>query len=126
MIRKDIIDLFRVPAGATIRLKDYNPGWTQTEEMEELVDTPTPEGCGILSSATTARRTWSDTVSLSVRWLAPPRPRVPHGTHLASQSLDCRNSTLGGVLADISDVQGVGGKHGQGRPGLQVNQATPR
>ena len=30
------------------------------------------------------------------------------------------------VLADISDVQGVGGKYGQGRPGLQVNQATPR
>jgi PPK2 family polyphosphate:nucleotide phosphotransferase len=36
MIRKDIIDLFRVPAGKTIRLKDYNPGWAQTEEMEEL------------------------------------------------------------------------------------------
>lgn len=36
MIRKDIIDLFRVPAGATVRLKDYNPGWAQTEEMEEL------------------------------------------------------------------------------------------
>jgi uncharacterized membrane protein len=30
------------------------------------------------------------------------------------------------VLAEISDVQGVGGKHGQGRPGLQVNQATLR
>jgi uncharacterized membrane protein len=30
------------------------------------------------------------------------------------------------VLADISDVQGVGGKYGQGRPGIQVNQATPR
>jgi PPK2 family polyphosphate:nucleotide phosphotransferase len=36
VIRKDIIDLFRVPAGQTIRLKDYNPGWAQTEEMEEL------------------------------------------------------------------------------------------
>ena len=36
MIRKDIIDLFRVPAGETIRIKDYNPGWAQTEEMEEL------------------------------------------------------------------------------------------
>ena len=36
MIRKDIIDLFRVPAGETIRLKDHNPGWAQTEEMEEL------------------------------------------------------------------------------------------
>ena len=30
------------------------------------------------------------------------------------------------ALADISDVQGVGGKYGQGRPGLQVNQATLR
>lgn len=30
------------------------------------------------------------------------------------------------VLADISDVQGVGGNCGQGRPGLQVNQATLR
>jgi PPK2 family polyphosphate:nucleotide phosphotransferase len=36
VIRKDIIDLFRVPPGETIRLKDYNPGWAQTEEMEEL------------------------------------------------------------------------------------------
>jgi uncharacterized membrane protein len=30
------------------------------------------------------------------------------------------------ALADISDVQGVGGNCGQSRPGLQVNQATPR
>jgi PPK2 family polyphosphate:nucleotide phosphotransferase len=36
VIRKDIIDLFRVPAGETIRMKDYNPGWAQTEELEEL------------------------------------------------------------------------------------------
>lgn len=36
MIRKDIVALFQVPAGETIRLKDYNPGWAQTEEMEEL------------------------------------------------------------------------------------------
>ena len=36
MIREDIIELFRVPAGKTVRLKDHNPGWTQTEEMEEL------------------------------------------------------------------------------------------
>ena len=36
MIRKDIIELFRVPAGETVRLKDYNPGWAQSEEMEEL------------------------------------------------------------------------------------------
>ncbi|SIO04864.1 polyphosphate:nucleotide phosphotransferase, PPK2 family [Singulisphaera sp. GP187] len=36
MIRKDIIDLFRVPAGSTVRLKDHNPGWAQSEEMEEL------------------------------------------------------------------------------------------
>jgi len=36
VIRKDIIDRFRVPAGETIRIKDYNPDWAQTEEMEEL------------------------------------------------------------------------------------------
>ena len=36
MIREDIIKLFRVPAGEKVRLKDYNPGWAQTEEMEEL------------------------------------------------------------------------------------------
>jgi PPK2 family polyphosphate:nucleotide phosphotransferase len=36
VIREDIIDLFRVPAGKTVRLKDCNPGWAQTEEMEEL------------------------------------------------------------------------------------------
>ena len=36
MIRQDIIDRFRVPAGAKVRIKDHNPGWAQTEEMEEL------------------------------------------------------------------------------------------
>ena len=36
MIRQDIIDLFRVPTGGKVRLKDYNPGWKQTEEFEEL------------------------------------------------------------------------------------------
>src|SRR5436305_1714446 len=36
MIRRDIIDLFRVPAGEKVRLKDHNSGWAQTEEMEEL------------------------------------------------------------------------------------------
>src|SRR5262245_38650896 len=36
VIRKDIIELFRVPAGKAVHLKDYNPGWDQTEEMEEL------------------------------------------------------------------------------------------
>ena len=36
MIRKDIIELFRVAAGKAVHLKDYNPGWDQTEEMEEL------------------------------------------------------------------------------------------
>src|SRR3954447_183890 len=35
-IRKDVIDLFRVPAGKKIRLKDYNPGWKQSKEFEEL------------------------------------------------------------------------------------------
>lgn len=36
MIRRDIIDLFRVEPGKRFRLKDHNPGWKQTEEMEEL------------------------------------------------------------------------------------------
>jgi PPK2 family polyphosphate:nucleotide phosphotransferase len=36
VIREDILDLFRVPAGKSIRVKDFNPGWDQTEEMEEL------------------------------------------------------------------------------------------
>ena len=36
MIRKDIIDLFQVPAGKTIKLKDYHPGWAQSDEFEEL------------------------------------------------------------------------------------------
>ena len=27
MIRKDIIDLFRVPTDGKVRLKDYNPHW---------------------------------------------------------------------------------------------------
>jgi PPK2 family polyphosphate:nucleotide phosphotransferase len=36
MIRTDIIDLFRVPAGKKVRLKDYNPGWKQTPEFEDF------------------------------------------------------------------------------------------
>ena len=36
MIRKDIIELFRVPAGKKFRLKDHNPGWKQTDEFEDL------------------------------------------------------------------------------------------
>ena len=36
MIRKEIIDLLRVPPDKRIRLKDYDPGWAQTREMKEL------------------------------------------------------------------------------------------
>lgn len=36
MIRQDIIDLFRVPPGKKLRLKDHNPGWKQTSEFEEF------------------------------------------------------------------------------------------
>lgn len=36
MIRKDIIDLFRVPAGKKVRLKDHNSGWKQTEEFKDF------------------------------------------------------------------------------------------
>ena len=36
MIRKDIVDLFRVQPGKKFRLKDHNPGWKQSAEFEEL------------------------------------------------------------------------------------------
>jgi PPK2 family polyphosphate:nucleotide phosphotransferase len=36
MIRKDIIDLFRVPTSGKVRLKDYNPGWKQSVEFEDF------------------------------------------------------------------------------------------
>jgi PPK2 family polyphosphate:nucleotide phosphotransferase len=43
MIRKDIIDLFRVPPGKTVRLKDHDTGWAQTREMKELGKTEIKE-----------------------------------------------------------------------------------
>jgi PPK2 family polyphosphate:nucleotide phosphotransferase len=36
VIAKDILEPLRVPSGTTVRIKDYNPGWAQTEEMKEL------------------------------------------------------------------------------------------
>jgi PPK2 family polyphosphate:nucleotide phosphotransferase len=36
MIRPDSIDLFRVKPGKKFRLKDCNPGWKQTDELEDL------------------------------------------------------------------------------------------
>jgi PPK2 family polyphosphate:nucleotide phosphotransferase len=36
MIRKDIIELFRVQPGKKIRLRDYDTGWAQTKEMKAL------------------------------------------------------------------------------------------
>jgi polyphosphate kinase 2 (PPK2 family) len=36
MIRPDIIDLFRVPAGTKVKLKDHNPGWKQTDEFKDF------------------------------------------------------------------------------------------
>lgn len=36
MIRKEIIDLFRVPTNGKMRLKDHNSGWKQGEEFEEF------------------------------------------------------------------------------------------
>jgi PPK2 family polyphosphate:nucleotide phosphotransferase len=36
MFRKDIIDLFRVPVGKKLRLKDHNPGWKQTDELKDF------------------------------------------------------------------------------------------
>lgn len=36
MLRKDIIDLFRVPVGKKLRLKDHNPGWKQADEFSDF------------------------------------------------------------------------------------------
>jgi len=37
MIRPDLIERLRVPPGTKkLRLKDYDPGWAQTEELKEL------------------------------------------------------------------------------------------
>jgi PPK2 family polyphosphate:nucleotide phosphotransferase len=36
MIQKNTIDLFRVPPDTKVRLKDYDPGWAGTDELEEL------------------------------------------------------------------------------------------
>src|SRR3954471_23025480 len=36
MIRKDITDLFRVPVGQKLRLKDHNPGWKQSDEFKDF------------------------------------------------------------------------------------------
>src|SRR5262249_42955944 len=36
MIRKDIIDLFRVSPGKKFKLKDHNPGWKQSKEFEDM------------------------------------------------------------------------------------------
>jgi PPK2 family polyphosphate:nucleotide phosphotransferase len=36
VINQGIIDLFRVPVGKKVRLKDHNPGWKQTEEFKDL------------------------------------------------------------------------------------------
>jgi PPK2 family polyphosphate:nucleotide phosphotransferase len=36
MIREDIIDLFRVPTNGKVRLKDFDPGWKQSVEFENL------------------------------------------------------------------------------------------
>jgi len=36
MIRKDIIDMFRVPTGKKLKLKDHNPGWKQSAEFADF------------------------------------------------------------------------------------------
>jgi PPK2 family polyphosphate:nucleotide phosphotransferase len=36
MIRKDVLELFRVAPGKKLRLKDHNPGWAQTREFKQL------------------------------------------------------------------------------------------
>jgi PPK2 family polyphosphate:nucleotide phosphotransferase len=36
MIRKKVIELFRIPPGEKVRLKDHDTGWAQTKELQEL------------------------------------------------------------------------------------------
>jgi PPK2 family polyphosphate:nucleotide phosphotransferase len=36
MNQRDLIDLFRVPPGTKVRLKDYDTGWTPTKELKGL------------------------------------------------------------------------------------------
>jgi len=36
MLNRKIIDLFRVPPGKKIKLKDYDPGWAQSADLAEL------------------------------------------------------------------------------------------
>jgi PPK2 family polyphosphate:nucleotide phosphotransferase len=36
MMRRDILDLFRVSPGTRVKLKDFHSGWDQTEELKEL------------------------------------------------------------------------------------------
>ena len=36
MIREDLLELFRVPSGKKIRLRDHDTGWAQTKELKEL------------------------------------------------------------------------------------------
>jgi PPK2 family polyphosphate:nucleotide phosphotransferase len=36
MIRRDILDLFRLQAGKKVRLEDHDTGWAQTKELKEL------------------------------------------------------------------------------------------
>ena len=36
MIAKEIIDRFRVPVGKKVRLKHYDSGWAQTDDLKEL------------------------------------------------------------------------------------------
>ena len=36
MIPQEILDLFRVPPGKKVRIKDYDTGWTPSEELEDL------------------------------------------------------------------------------------------
>jgi PPK2 family polyphosphate:nucleotide phosphotransferase len=66
MIRQDIIELFRVPTGKKIRLRDYDTGWAQTKEMKALgKDTVKARAKAILEKnledlAEAQERLWAD------------------------------------------------------------------
>lgn len=54
MISHEIIDLFRVPPGKKIKLKNYDPGWAQTADLKELGKAEVKERANALLQANIA------------------------------------------------------------------------
>jgi len=54
VISHEIIDLFRVPPGKKIKLKNYDPGWAQTADLKELGKAEVKERANALLQANIA------------------------------------------------------------------------